>query len=260
MTTVLVIITFASLAIAAGMSVVVLRMVREERQRSDARASALAELASRDDYDREPLEVPPVGPARRISEPAPKRVPPPIIPESIVEDGRDLDLHRHVATGSELFAQPERSSPWPGRAVVIGGLAVVAACVGLLLLPSRHASTTAAANTANQPAPLELISLKHTQEQNALTISGLVQNPRNGATLSQITATAFLFSADGTFLTSGRAPLDFTALAAGDESPFVINVPVTGAVARYRVSFRDQTGRVIGHIDHRSNAAVARVE
>src|SRR5262249_57806591 len=106
----------------------------------------------------------------------------------------------------------------------------------------------------------ELISLKHTQEQNGLTISGLVQNPRTGATLSQITATAFLFSADGTFLTSGRAPLDFTTLAAGDESPFVINVPVTGAVARYRVSFRDQTGRVIGHIDRRNNGAVARVE
>jgi hypothetical protein len=75
-----------------------------------------------------------------------------------------------------------------------------------------------------------------------------------------VTATAFLFGGDGTFLTSGRAPLDFTTLRAGEESPFVINVPVTGAVARYRVSFRDQTGRVIGHIDRRNNGAVARAE
>ena len=261
MSTVLVIITFASLAIAAGMSLVVLRMVREERQRSDARAAALAELASRDEFDRDAIETPPARPVRRTHEPVARPVAPPVARELRGDDSRDLDLHRTGSAVADMFTEPERSSPWPGRAVVIGGLAVVGACLALLALPSRHASPSAAAvSTATQPAPLELLSLRHTQEQSALTISGLVQNPRNGTALSQVTATAFLFGGDGTFLTSGRAPLDFTTLRAGEESPFVINVPVTGAVARYRVSFRDQTGRVIGHIDRRNNGAVARAE
>jgi hypothetical protein len=71
-------------------------------------------------------------------------------------------------------------------------------------------------------------------------------------------ATAFVFAADGTFLASGRAPLDFSTLAPGDESPFVITIPVKGAVARYRVGFRSEDGQVIGHVDRRATATLAR--
>jgi len=258
----LVIITFASLAVAAGMSFVVLRMVREERQRSDARASALADLVAGDDPDRDAVEPPlTIRPVRRASQPVRRPAAPAVAPEPGADD-RDLELHRDGSAAAGLFVVPERRSPWPGRAAIIGGLAVVLACVALLLLPSRHGSagTGQIASAAPTPAPLELLSLRHVQEGHNLTISGLVQNPRNGMPLSQVTATAFLFSADGSFLTSGRAPLDFTTLRAGDESPFVIKVPVTDAVARYRVSFRDETGRVIGHVDRRNNSAVARVE
>ncbi len=104
---------------------------------------------------------------------------------------------------------------------------------------------------------LELLSLKQSQEANALTITGLVQNPRDGAVLSKVSATALLFGPDGTFLASGRAALDFTVLRPGDESGFVINVPVTAPVARYRVGFRSEDGRVIGHIDRRTAATMA---
>ena len=72
-------------------------------------------------------------------------------------------------------------------------------------------------------------------------------------------ATAFAFAADGTFLASGRAPLDFTTLAPGDESPFVVTVPVKGEVARYRVGFRSADGRVVAHVDRRGGGAIARV-
>jgi hypothetical protein len=48
-----------------------------------------------------------------------------------------------------------------------------------------------------------------------------------------------------------------TALAPGDESPFVVAVPVTEAVARYRIGFRGEDGRVIAHIDKRQMAPVA---
>jgi hypothetical protein len=111
---------------------------------------------------------------------------------------------------------------------------------------------------AGQTPPLELLSLRHSQEEGRLVITGLVQNPRAGVPLSRVIATAFLFSSDGTFLASGRAPLDFSTLAAGDESPFVLTVPVTAPVARYRVGFRAEDGRVIAHIDRRSAGTLAR--
>ena len=75
--------------------------------------------------------------------------------------------------------------------------------------------------------------------------------------LSKISATALVFSADGTFLASGRAPLDYTVLRPGDESGFVISVPVNVPVARYRVGFRSEDGRVIGHIDRRTATTMA---
>ena len=56
----------------------------------------------------------------------------------------------------------------------------------------------------------------------------------------------------------GRAPLDFATLAPGDESPFVLGVPVSGTVARYRVGFRSEDGRVIAHIDRRAAGTLAR--
>jgi hypothetical protein len=102
------------------------------------------------------------------------------------------------------------------------------------------------------------MSLKHTQESNTLTITGLVQNPRDGVPLTKVTATAYLFGTDGSFIATGRAPLDFTLLRPGDESGFSIAVPVTGApVARYRVGFRGEDGRVIGHVDRRGSGTIA---
>jgi len=69
--------------------------------------------------------------------------------------------------------------------------------------------------------------------------------------------TAYAFDDKGSFLASGRAPIDVAALAPGDESPFVVSVPVADAVARYRIGFRGEDGRVIAHIDKRQQAAVA---
>jgi hypothetical protein len=71
-------------------------------------------------------------------------------------------------------------------------------------------------------------------------------------------ASAILFGPDGNFLTSARAPLDFTTLRPGDESPFVIPVPVTGSVARYRIGFRAADGSVIAHIDRRTDGTTAK--
>ena len=58
----------------------------------------------------------------------------------------------------------------------------------------------------------------------------------------------------GTFAGSGRAPLDFTTLDPGDESPFVVTLPNAAGVGRYRVSFRTEDGAV-RHVDRRAEQA-----
>ena len=84
-----------------------------------------------------------------------------------------------------------------------------------------------------------------------------MKNPRAGAPLAHVVATAVLFGPDGAFLSSSRAPLDFTTLEPGQESPFVVSIPVSGQVSRYRVGFRTEDGRVIAHVDKRSPDALA---
>jgi hypothetical protein len=148
--------------------------------------------------------------------------------------------------------------------VIVAPLALIILGAAIAFYPAdadiSAPEPSAAAPAAASPAvPLELLSLKHSQEANSLTVTGLVQNPRSGAPLSKVFATAFVFAADGSFLASGRAPLDFTTLGPGDESPFVVTVPVTGAVARYRVGFRSADGRVVAHVDRRSGGAIARM-
>ena len=85
-----------------------------------------------------------------------------------------------------------------------------------------------------------------------------MRNPRGAAAIASPTATVFLFGADGSFLTSGRAPLERPTLTAGAESAFAVAIPVNGAVARYRVSFRDSANHPIAHVDRRNGAPLAR--
>ena len=232
------------MAMAASLSVIVWRMLRDERHRSDARVVALTTMAA-----------PPANPDR--AEPI------------------ELPLHERAERGSPaastpMFVEPERSSPWSHRFAVMAGLALVVASVILFSLASNgttaagRAPAPANAGTAAQPganpaaAPgLELLSLRDARQSGSLTITGLVQNPHGGATLSRVTVTAYAFDDKGSFLASGHALLEVTSLAPGDESPFVVSVPVTETVARYRIGFRGEDGRVIAHIDKRQQAPVA---
>lgn len=286
----LITITGLSLAMALAMAALVLKLLREERRRSDARVATLIELAG-DTATRQPHD-PAARPhaardtahlvrdtsaaVRHTADAAPRashaarhtaHVAPPVAAATSHGAGdpdaiSDLDLRPWENPG-ELFATPVRSSPWRARLAVAAGLAVGVAAGGYLLLPagspSRQPDALRATGTAAAAAPLELLSLRHTQENARLAVSGLVQNPRAGAPLTRVIATAIAFGADGSVLASGRAPLDFTMLAPGTESPFVVHIPVTGAVARYRIGFRAEDGEVIAHVDRRGAPdAVAR--
>ncbi len=211
-----------ALILAIGMGILLFKVLSDERQRSDARVAALAAAASTADLP-------------------------------LASQADDLTLSDHAVSSTDLFVTAHEGSPWPRRAAVA---AILAVAVGI----SGYAITTWGAPTppaAVAAAPLELLTLKHTQEGNTLTVTGLVRNPRTGAPQAQVFATAVLFGSDGNFLTSGRAALDFTSLAPGDESPFVIAVPVTGTVARYRVGFRAPDGSVIAHVDRRADSTAA---
>ena len=275
MESVLIVITLVSLAMTIALGILLVRLMREERRRSDARIAVLREMADEVAVRQEALDP---SPRPAVVDPLPRqamrvetvkiatpRVEPVARWEASDDAADDLDLlvrATDVPAATDLFTRPALRSAWPRRLAVAATLAVLVT-VAVIALRSRSTSTTTAENmnartaSAQTTGLLELLSLKQTQETGALTITGLVQNPRDGAVLSKVRATALLFGADGTFLGSGGAPLDFTVLRPGDESGFVINVPVTSPVARYRIGFRSEDGHVIGHVDRRTAATMA---
>jgi hypothetical protein len=256
MESVLLIVTIASLALTVAMVALVAKMLLDERRRSNARVAILSELAS--DAAANVTHRDPIDDFATENE----------FDSDEFNTAGDFNRERvsPAIASSDLFTVPDERSAWPKRIAVAAALVLAVVAVGFatrtatrLMGPSSSpAASTAAADTQPASQRLELLSLKHDQQTDALKITGLVQNPRNGAPLKQISATVFLFGGDGTFLASGRAPLDFTTLRPGDESGFVITVPVSSAVARYRVGFRGEDGRIIGHVDRRLTPTIAR--
>jgi len=236
MDTILLIVTGLSLTMAGAMGALLLRMGREERRRSDARVTLLEQLAAKTLPSRPPAAV--------------------TLDDFELRPGSSSER----VLGHEIFHEHDAASPWPRRFVIVGALTAVMAVVFFGWSATQTDPATPVDQTvaqASEPS-LELLSLQHAQQDGTLTISGLVQNPRAARALAGVDATVLLFGADGRTVASGRAPIDFTRLAPGDESPFVIRVPVSGAVARYRVGFRGEDDRVLGHIDRRNLEAVAR--
>jgi hypothetical protein len=271
MDTILIAVTAVALAMTATMAIILVTVLRQERARSEARVAALSAMAADAIEDRpEPVQraLSHPEPARREAfAPRPEPTPIPVQRFSeapAVDDAGDLEIHPAVSGVSHLFSEPEPSSPWGRRFVVIGCLAALVLVIGMTLVFSRARSSSTAAGTnvaqgapAATSSPLELLSLHYSQETGRLVISGTVQNPRGATPVSHVVATAFVFGPDGAFLSSGRASLDFITLTPGEESPFVVNVPVTGQVTRYRVGFRTEDGRVLPHVDKRTPEALA---
>ena len=261
MTTFLILVTVVSVALAIGMAVLLARLLREDRERSDARVAALAEMAIGPEALDEP--VAPVTfdagnyAAIDLSTAGPEMDP-------IDDAGRHLhpSLLRIDSSVSQanagLFAPHDESSPWGRRVAVAGALAGILAAAVLVGTAGRaHRDDSPAASATAQTKPLELLALHHARDGGSLTISGVVKNPAAGAPVLRVVATAYVFGPDGAFLTSGRAPLDRAVLPAGDQSSFVIKVPVNGDVARYRVGFRTEDGTVVSHVDKRTPDTLA---
>lgn len=262
MQTVLIAVTIVSAGVAITMCAIVIRMLRDERRRSDARVDALMALTADSSDAARPEALPAVvvapEPRERAASPAPQ---PSATASHAFRESDELELNPSAPVSGldSLFAERESPSPW-GRRLGVAAACAALLTVGAFALGSLASDVEAPGRTATQAdaaAPLELLSLRHTAGPKTLTITGLVQNPRAGQAVTGITAVAFLFASDGSLLGSGRAPLDFTALRPGEESPFVVEVPAAGGVARYRVGFRNKDGEVIAHVDKRGAGALA---
>jgi hypothetical protein len=222
-------ITLASVAVATVMAILAARVLRNERLRSDARVEALARMAG----------VPETLPVNALADFLPE-------PESDQSAAFPVTALNGAAA---LFGEPERASPWRIRVAVAAGIAgVLLAIAGAAMLGSTPHAGGSDAVVSPSAAPLELLVLRDTVDEGRLTVTGRVAAT---TTVGAVTAFVSLFDADGAFLASGRAPLDAGPLGAGSQSAFSVTLPVQGAVARYRVGFRDAAGRAVAHVDRR---------
>jgi hypothetical protein len=154
-----------------------------------------------------------------------------------------------VAVGSVFDRPTEGLRGRPMIKVAAGAMMVLLIAAGVVI-SSRTSS--GAASVQQAPSPLELMSMRYERQGTTLTVSGLIKNPAAGTAVNGISAVVFVFDHSGAFVTSNRAPIEYSALAPGDESPFVVTVPHVSDVARYRVTFRNGSG-VVRHLDRRSD-------
>ena len=292
----LVLITLASLGTTGAVLLYTARLIRDERTRSNARVTALAQeighgsagagrapaplayaapaadtalaRAPREPI-REPVAAPPARTPARTG-PEPRRAggrdesargehapAPPVAPRlSATRDGAAQD---HGAGRATLFQSASTESASTRRLVPIIGAVIVLLALATMYFVSGQPDANAvparkAAGAVN--LPLELVSLRQARDGETLTVSGTVRNPSGATDRRQVAAVAFLFDRKGSFVASGRAPLDYQALAPGDESPFVITVSGAADVSRYRVSFREGDD-VLPYVDRREPAPLA---
>lgn len=282
-------ITVVSLIAALVMSATAWRVNRDERIRSDARVAALNVAAGEGEKPPRPQPQPqPQVQVQPVVEAAPAQEPVAVNesrqsspPWATARVSTFAIPGRAARAGDAVIAQPPQD-PFPAEKMTMGEsflgtaaaapesagrqrtLAMAAVVLFLVFLVGgyrivfggRTHVTAAVAAAPATTAPLELLSLRHERRGGRLAVTGLVRNPAAGAPMEKLNAVVFLFDQGGNFLSSARSDIDYVKLTPGDESPFVITVDAPATVARYRVSFRTDTG-VVPHIDRRGQDPVA---
>jgi hypothetical protein len=263
MEVVLLTVTLASLATAIGTSVLAWRVMRAERLRSEARIAALAADLGLGDRDRQSR-------AER-AQPQTAPVPAPVFPAPVIPAAEiDLSLADETVAASEgMFAVRPRGRSIPRVVAGVGIAAAVAVLViGTLVLTSdrstsaharRAAAAAAAAATATATTaevPLDLIALGHEREKDRLTVRGVVRGA-SSASSDPLTAVVLLFNREGNEIGTGRAEVAPAGPDPAGERTFVITVPSSGDVGRYRISFRS-ADHVVPHVDRRAQPGTAK--
>ena len=255
METLLLVITFISVATAIIALTAARRVQKAERQRSEARIAALSAAAEtpsvRDGGWTQVAGEWQWAPDPQHSEPVSR--------DSGFATGRAIPVLTDSVSSGGLFGTVQREEPSGTRFPVLIAAAAIVVIVGGALVflntssPANHAAAVApvAPNT-----PIELVSLGHARDVSILTISGAVRNPSNGGKLEGLTAVVSLLDRDGALVSTKDVPLDYRALRPGEEAPFKVSIPSPGAIVRYRVSFRAGT-EVVPHVDRRGDTKLA---
>lgn len=244
MDTTLIVVTLLSLLVAAAMSAVALRTLRDERLRSVARIAALAA-----DIHDDPMAAQRSAPARVA------------VDDLLLRDGIPVP-----SPGQMFMSAQARPVGWRlVQAVAVGALVVGAAVAAAIVFGDRGSGagvidsessnmserSSGAERRISPIAPLELVALGHERDADGLTVRGVLRNPPAGSELGQLTAVVLVFNRDGVYIASGRAAVHVSALGPGGEATFVVTVSGAPDVERYRVSFRTEHD-VLPHVDLRS--------
>ena len=236
METVLLIVTFASTAVALTAAFLVWRLRSREQTRQQARIAALSREIRGAPLT---LEVP-VLPVEEADVAADDR---PVFVQAPVDDAPGV-----------LFARA--LGPRPGRtrgpALAFGAVAAAAVLTVVLVSGSHDAN---AQKPVGLPTPLELLALEQQEGKGEMTFSGLVRNPAAAGPVRDLTAVVLLFDRAGGFVASSRAKVDYTTLKPGEESPFTVSLrDAPASAARYRLSFRQDDSGIVPHVDRREKS------
>lgn len=266
METTLMIVTACSMAVALGAAWLTWRVRSREHERQLARVAALSaaihgvEPPMAGEPESTGLELPTtsvLGPWVGVAAGADLRV----LPPRYAQAAGDISsvagpALAPVAVGSMFSTTRDEgfgASFLTVRHAIAGG-----AVAGALLLAAILVSAggQAAVDTpASSPAPLELLALRHDQQDGGVRVSGVVRNPDLAQPLRHLAAVVVFFDQRGGLVGSSRAPVDFTTLAPGEESPFTVAVnPAPPLATRYRVSFRRDGAGVLPHVDRREKS------
>jgi hypothetical protein len=269
METILIVVTFISVAIAVAALFAVRRLQLGERQRSEARIAALAAAAeTHGATDGGWKQVAGEWQWVATAQAAPAAMRAPATSRSTRFDEVQFQPE---STSSPLMHVAEETAPAIAFGTVergeatTGRLPIFAAAVLILILGSamlflrtsgQEDAKSGAQVTGQTAAPLELVTLGHNREAKSLTISGTIRNPASGHKVEGLTAVVSLLDNKGGLISTKDVPLDYRALGPGEEAPFTVSVPDPGAIARYRVSFRAGT-EVVPHVDRRAETKLA---
>jgi hypothetical protein len=268
----LIVVSLVSLAIATAMSVVAWKLARDSRQRSAARVDALEELALGSFGDDAAL-VPALAASPAAPTPLRRALPRPKPPAPVAARFSALDDPDSPSLASPswdvpvdrdetepLFASNEPGAPrgrWLALVGVAAMMALGAGTVYALHTPGAFSLSSGPLSPTERQLPivnrpLELLSLRYsTDEPGFFSVSGRVLNPVGAQSLRGVVAVVYLFDAQGQYVGNGRIKIDVATLDPGLESTFMVRVPITGTVSRYRVGFRFPDGAVVAHIDKR---------
>jgi hypothetical protein len=288
METLLLIVTLISIAMAIVAFISAYRVRRHERERSEARVAALAAAADThgstdggwvqiggewqwnpavadayaSGFGDQGLGISSAGTrdqgfgissATGVSRSSREARPAPIPnPQTLITDSAP-----QVSSGA-FFGTVQREETSGNRLPIFVAAALIVLLGGALIFLNTSASNEHASTVAEveRSEPLELVALGHARETSGLTITGTIRNPATSIKLEGLTAVISLLDRNGALVSTKDVPLDYRAIAPGEEAPFKVTIPESASVARYRVSFRAGTA-VVPHVDRRVDTKLA---